>query len=438
MKVIITAFLFLLCSVTICFSQEKKEIDWKSDIEYLIDTLTQKHINIFFNTKEYEFNKQLDAILVELPELTDLQVAIKIQQVIANMGDSHTNAGWAKFISNDKNIGIGTYKFKDGLYITSANQRDSILLGKKIVSIGGLDIQEVVDGLKTMFVNENEALTKSLVPLHLIYSQLLNYFGCVSKVEGFIEFEVSDETNQVFKHQIKLGAKDTTVYSSISSKPLLYGSNDWFTAKYDDKNDIYFVQYNRCDSKELAIEMSQPQDIIDKKPSIEEFKQKVYKTVSEKPIKKFVFDMRYNGGGSSTQGTEFIEDLSHIKKINQEGKLFVLIGRETFSSAIINTLDFQLKTKAILVGEETGGKASHFGETRSFRLPSSGLKITYSTKYFYCNKKNQLKVFRTNKGINTEKDKRKTITPDYIVELSFDNFQNNVDPVVKWIEQYDK
>ncbi len=89
--------------------------------------------------------------------------------------------------------------------------------------------------------------------------------------------------------------------------------------------------------------------------------------------------MRYNGGGSSPQGTKFIKDLSHLNKINQEGKLFVLIGRETFSSAIINTLDFQSKTKAILVGEETGGKASHYGETRSFRLPSSGLKITYST-----------------------------------------------------------
>lgn len=438
MKIIISAFLFLLCSVSICFSQEKTKIDWESEIEYLKHRLPQKHIKLFFSSSEFTFNKELDAILAELSELTDLQVAVKIQQVLASMGDSHTNAGWVRFINQDKNIGIGTYWFKEGLYITSTNERDSILLGKKIVRIEGLDIQVVVDSLKTMFVNENEALTKSLVPPHIIYSQLLNHFGCVSKEERFIEFEVSDETNQVFKHQIKLGSKGTTVHSNISSTPLLYGSKDWFMEEYDETNEIYFVQYNRCDSKELAIEFSQPQDIIDKKPSIEEFKQKVYKTVSEKPIKKFVFDMRYNGGGNSSQGTEFIEDLSKINKINQDGKLFVLIGRKTFSSAIINTLDFQLKTKAIFVGEETGGKASHFGETRSIRLPNSGLKITYSTKYFYYNKKNEIKVFRSSKGINTEKDKRKTIIPDNIVELSFNNFQNNVDPALKWIEQYDK
>lgn len=435
---IITVLLFLLFPVTICFSQEKKEIDWKSDIEYLKDTLPQKHINIFFKTSENEFSERLNTILEKLPELTDLQVAVKIQQVLAKMGDSHTNAGWVKFINADKNIGIGTYWFKDGLYITSTNQRDSILLGKKIISIGGLNIQELVDSLKTMFTDENEALTKNLVPLHLIYGQLLNHFGCVSNVEEFIEFEVLDETNHVFKHQIKLGVKDTTEYSNISSTPLIYGSHDWFNEKYDSENEIYFVQYNRCDSKELAIELSLPQTVTDKKPSFEEFKQKVYKTVSEKPIKKFVFDMRYNGGGSSSQGTKFIEDLSHINKINQEGKLFVLIGRKTFSSAIINTLDFQSKTKAILVGEETGGKASHYGETRSFRLPNSGLKITYSTKYFYCNKKNEIKVFRSKEGINMSKDKRKSIIPDNTVELSFNNFKNNVDPVLEWIEKYSK
>ena len=435
---IIAVLLFLLYPVIICFSQGKKEIDWKSDIEYLKDTLSQKHINIFSKTSEYEFNKQLDALLSKLPELTDLQVAVKIQQILAKMGDSHTNAGWVKFINADKNIGIGTYWFKDGLYIISTNQRDSILLGKKIIRIGGLNIEELVDSLKTMFTDENEALTKSLVPLHLIYGQLLNNLGCVAKEEGFIEFEVANETNRVFQHQVKLGHKDSTLFSNISSSPLLYGSNNWFVEEYDEKNEIYFVQYNRCDSKELAMEFSQPQDIIDKKPSFSEFKQKVFKTISEKPIKKFVFDMRYNGGGSAPQGTKFIEELSKIKEINQKGKLFVLVGRKTFSSAIINTLNFQEKTKAILVGEETGGKASHFGETRSFRLPSSGLKITYSTKYFYYNKKNKIKVFRSKEGINTNKDKRESIIPDDIIELSFDNFKNNVDPVLKWIEKYNK
>ncbi len=436
MKIIIT-ILFLAFSVAICFSQEKKEIDWKEDIEFLKKTLPEKHINIFTKTSELKFNNELDAIIAKLPELTDLQVALKIQQTITKMGDSHTNAGWVKFVNNDKNIGIDTYWFKDGLYITSTNEKDSILLGKKIIGIGGLDMLTVIDNLRTMFVNENESFSKNLIPPHLIYPQLLNHFGCELKEES-IEFEVADATNQISKHRVELGSEGPIVNSNISSKSLLYGSDAWFVEKYDDKNRIYFIQYNRCDSKELAIEFSQPQDIIDKKPSFEEFKQKVYKTVAEKPIEKFVFDMRFNRGGSSPQGTKFIEELSELDKVNQDGKLFVLIGRKTFSSAIINTLDFQFQTNAILVGEDTGGKASHFGETRNFSLPNSGLRITYSTKYFYYNNKNKIKVYRTSKGIDTEKDIRKTIKPDYKVELSFKDYQNNNDSVLKWIEEYRK
>lgn len=435
---IITSILILLSSVTISFSQEKEKINWESDINFLKQMLPQKHINIFFSTSERDFHKKLEEIKAGLPEMNDLQVAIKIQQVIASMGDSHTNSGWVKFLSRDKKLNVRTYWFKEGLYITSAITRDSVLLGKRVLKIGGVDIGDIINDLKTMFVDENKSLTKHLIPYYLTFGQLLNYFGCKLEKDGYFEFEVVDETNKIFKHLVKLGVKGKVLHYNIASNQLLNGSKDWFVEKYNERDGVYFLQYNRCDSKDLAIKFSRPQLVIDRSPSFNEFKQKVLKTISERNIKKFIFDMRYNVGGSSTQGTEFIKEISKIKEVNKKGKLFVLIGRKTFSSAILNTLDFKKKTKAIAVGEETGGKASHFGEIRSFRLPNSGLKITYSTKYFYCNRRNRIKVYRSRKGINTKKDKRKSIIPDNTVELSFEDFKKNSDPVLKWIEHYVK
>jgi hypothetical protein len=60
----------------------------------------------------------------------------------------------------------------------------------------------------------------------------------------------------------------------------------------------------------------------------------------------------------------------------------VLIGRQTFSSALMNAVQFRKLTKATLVGEPTGGRPNHFGETRTFTLPGSGMTIQHSTKYF--------------------------------------------------------
>ena len=83
-------------------------------------------------------------------------------------------------------------------------------------------------------------------------------------------------------------------------------------------------------------------------------------------------------------------------------------------------MDFKRMTEAIFVGEETGGKPNHFGEIKSFRLPYSGLKLKYSTKYFK----------RTDEDINT-------ITPDFIIETSFDEYIRGIDPVFDWVLKYE-
>ena len=60
----------------------------------------------------------------------------------------------------------------------------------------------------------------------------------------------------------------------------------------------------------------------------------------------------------------------------------MIVGRQTFSSAIINTVDFMRNSDAIIVGEETGGRPNHYGEVERFVLNNSNLVITYSTKFF--------------------------------------------------------
>jgi C-terminal processing protease CtpA/Prc len=74
-----------------------------------------------------------------------------------------------------------------------------------------------------------------------------------------------------------------------------------------------------------------------------------------------------------------------MEKDYTEGRdydLYVIIGRHTFSSAILNAIDLKQKAGAVLIGEPTSGKPNHYGEVRSITLPYSGKKLNYSTKYF--------------------------------------------------------
>ncbi len=65
-----------------------------------------------------------------------------------------------------------------------------------------------------------------------------------------------------------------------------------------------------------------------------------------------------------------------------DGPVCVLIGPGTFSSAMMTANAIQDYRLATLIGEETGGVPTSFGEQYAFRLPNSQLPVTISSARF--------------------------------------------------------
>src|SRR5262249_58624860 len=113
---------------------------------------------------------------------------------------------------------------------------------------------------------------------------------------------------------------------------------------------------------------------------------RLFAFVETNPVDRFVLDIRQNGGGSAQLNTPFIHGLIRSDKVNQPGKLFVIIGRSTFSAAVLLVGDLVKHTRAIFVGEPTGGKPNHYGMggisgQTSFTLPNSRLVIEHSNEF---------------------------------------------------------
>ena len=138
--------------------------------------------------------------------------------------------------------------------------------------------------------------------------------------------------------------------------------------------------------------------------------------VDNHETEKFIFDIRLNGGGNSSIAESLIDELKDNEQINQKGKLYVCIGRNTFSSAILNAITLRKQTDAIFIGEPTGGKPNHYGEVRNLILPNTGLTISYSTKYFKETEGNEPSFY-----------------PDIEIELSSADFFARRDPVLEEI-----
>lgn len=401
--------LVMLINVTqMCFSQ----INWKNDIDTLKAELAKKHKNFFFLKSELDFNNGLECIKNQCDSLSDFEIIVKIQQLIAGFGDSHTRIDLFKFIKPELRLPIYMYQFTDGVYILGASEENSNLIGKKIVAINGYRIEQVIDSMNTLFTCENEGLKKEVFPLLITSTQLLDYFNFKQNRSYYFGVEGDDGKLTIKKiNQSSIGQQ----LKAINSDSLPYCwqvKKNAFTKRYFDEDKLLYISYNKCAPVSYFQENGNVDTLF-----FEDFQEQIFKELKNKNVKKLIFDMRFNGGGNSIYVTNFVKKLNR-KRVAKNIEIFVIVGRATFSSAILNTLDFENNTNAIIVGEETGGKPNHYGEIRGFRLPYSNVEVIYSTKYF----KN------TDKEINT-------IVPNVIIETSFQYFRNGIDPVYEWIKK---
>src|SRR5690606_997992 len=109
-----------------------------------------------------------------------------------------------------------------------------------------------------------------------------------------------------------------------------------------------------------------------------QFTQELFAEVDTQPVERMVVDLRFNGGGDSRVLQPFLKALANRPHL----AVYTLIGRSTFSSALMNAIALDQQAAAVLVGEPTGGRPNHYGEVRRFVLPNAKLPISYATKYF--------------------------------------------------------
>lgn len=386
-------------------SKEKVK-KWEEDLNCLMEQLEKGHKNLFHKISKEQFQAAAKKLKDELPRLDDMGCFAEFAKLVSLVGDSHTSVRY--------NIPlhwfpIYPYWFKEGIYIVAAGEECAGLIGKRLVKVGGVDIEEVYERLSSVIAHENQAVLKYELCQVVRCAELLKYFGYAGSLdEGSFTFADSDgnlETTKVrtlphytggmiVRLEDRFNQSDTVV--SRQNRGEMY----WY--KYVAQDKMLYFQYNVCRE--------------DQSKPVRQLVREVMDLVNNQDVSKFVLDLRNNGGGDSRVIQPLIDALARCEKINKRGHLFVVIGRTTFSSAILNALVLKNKTEAIFVGEPTRGKPNHFGEVFMFALPNSGLTIMYSTKYF-----------------TYSKDDSESLFPDVLIEPTFHDLASNKDPVIERI-----
>jgi hypothetical protein len=374
---------------------------WVNDLAYLQETLPRVHKNLYFRVSAEEFNRQLAELKKKVPQYTDEEIEIALSVILAGLGDTHTGSN----IGGEFQYPLELHWFAEGIYIAGTAQEYQYLLDAKIIALNGIKSEEVANTLRPLLAGANDSWFKTQIVYYLPIPGVLKYFGLSNGDE--IELEVELASGQVEKVQLEPMSYREYVPAERPERTVpLYRSrpNENYWYEYLSESKILYFNYRSCRQ-------------MRNKP-FEVFRRELWTLLKSHNIRKLVLDIRENRGGSSIILDPLIKELKK-SSFNQEGKLYVIIGKDTFSSAILNAIRLKKETAAYFVGEATGGEPNHYGEVKQFQLPNSKKAIRYSTKYF--------------RWFDQELN---TLKPDKEIEESFAAYRGGTDPVLKWIEPH--
>lgn len=386
-----------------------RKAKWIEDIEQLSRELPIRHANLFFSLEKEEFYKQIEILKSNIDILDNYEIQVEVGKIVASVKDAHTYVHMNVRYLCPFNI----YWFNDGLYITSVSIEYKEILGCKIVAINDIRIEEVINEVSSIISFENMNYFKALLPKYLPAVELLYGLGIgddINKLKLTYE-ERENQLKDINITSLLINEIDKLEMIKVEGKcnktlPLYrqyIGKNYWF--KYLDKNKILYFKYNKC------------REIENKK--IKHFINELIDFIENNEIKKLAIDLRDNSGGNSSLLDPFIEYIAKNHNLNMKGQLFIIIGRETFSSALLNALSLKEKTNAIFLGESTGGKPNCYGEVEKFTLKNYGLTIFYSTQYYDV----------------IGDDSVMTLVPDVEIEVTIEDYINGVDQAFEYINK---
>jgi len=362
--------IIMLLSVSAGAVDQTETTARQNDLDYLYSTLKASHPNLFANTPETTFEVRKAEIEQRLGTESNFDFALDCASLAALAKDSHTSVSLSSS-GYDLHICLFDLDLYDGTWVLSAiDSAHQSLLGEEVTAINGLSMEQVLEKFGAFLSADN--------PVKLQYS----YWQMCYVLEPYQYLGIAEQGEPMSVTVKDLTGKTQTL--SVSAvKQSAFQSDDLATLKnqqtgtaataYNKKkvyfskelnSSTYYIQYNKC-SEDQSLPM-------------ETFCQQVQSALDAGNYSLILIDLRNNGGVSDGVIVPLLELLEQQR---DEGvQVAGLIGRKTFSSAIINAIELQ-EMGFPLVGENTGGSVDHFGSVQSFQLPNSGLRVGISSKF---------------------------------------------------------
>jgi hypothetical protein len=384
MKCLLT-ILFLLSMNWTVVGQESVEMQderaqraWREDVDFLIEKIMDIHPSPFYRFAQAEFHEVSEHLKDNIPFLTESQIIAELARVAA-MLDGHTYLFMLQQRAGFHLYPIRLYHFDEGTYVVNTAPANRDLIGARLTAVNSVKAQTVFDTLAPYSSADNIYNLREWIPMLMVMPELLQALDLIDALDqpSYAIVDVTGQTRTINFSPItmdeylswNMGGMWEFIGLPQRSEPLYLSrkaENFWHTVLEDSQT--LYVQYNHVFRSTMS------------GMNISSLGQLITDTSADGKMQRLVIDLRHNGGGDNTTYGPLLSAI-RTSAFNQQRRLFVIIGRSTFSAGKDFALDVARNTEAIFVGEPTGGMPNNYGDSVIVRLPNSGLEVGIASSY---------------------------------------------------------
>jgi hypothetical protein len=364
---------FALAAVPFCRAAAPaadRTAQWTEDLQVFATQFPASHIDFDKLWDRAAFDAEISALRRDAATLSDAEITLRLMKLAGAGHVAHTYVG-APASGPLHRLPLSLNWYPDGLAITGADAAHAAAIGTRVLRIGTMAPDDVLTAAAPYIPHENQSGLRAGAANYLTLVELLRLVHA-APAEGPVEFTVAKPGGSSFTVAFAPAEPGSGpiqgMYDALHLPTPLFRKNPrryyWYEYLADSKS--LYLQYASCQN-----DPSQP---------FADFVRDFFAFADAHPVDRVIVDLRSNGGGNSMVMRPLTAGLESRRKLRS--RVLVLIGPETFSSAVLNAYDLQHELHARLLGEPTGEKPNSYGEVRSFQLPNSHLRVQYSVKFF--------------------------------------------------------
>lgn len=348
------------------------------DVRLLGNSLATIHPEPFRSISEQRFRSEVETLARQAPSLRPNELLVGLLRIVALLGPRNGHTGiFPLDPANARELHpypLRLYEFGDGVFVVDESG-DLGLVGSRLVAVAGVPIANVLERVRPLVPHDNPSSLRGLALHYLLVAEVLDGLGVV---DGAGPAELTFERANGASVKVTLEPLAPSAYRAAFADPLtghypavlpsaarplyLASSAKPLWARTLANGRAVYVGYNA---------------VIPPTPAV---MRTIDRLVRGKSVRRVIVDLRRNGGGDNTTYGP-LTTLLGSPRVDRRGRLYLLIGRATFSAAANFAAEIDRDTRAIFVGEPTGGGVETYGDSLPVLLPSTGFNVHIATRY---------------------------------------------------------